>query len=174
VFLQTPTYEASATLLVGQKQGQGDSSPARVEELQALIPSALEIITTRRVAEEATSGLEPAMDPAAVLENLSAQQTIESGQLIEQSYTDTEARRSERVVNAVGEVASERISALPMSAHDIRATVVEAATVPGTPEEPDPLRNGILAAVFGLMLGFGLAFMMEVVDPSGKPQGKTE
>jgi capsular polysaccharide biosynthesis protein len=171
--LQTPTYEASATVLVGQQQGQGDS-PARVDELQALIPSAVEIITPRPVAEEATLRLGLAMDPDAVLENLSAQQTIESGQLIELSYTDTDARRAQRVVNGVGEAASERISGLPMSAHDLKATVVEAAAVPGTPEEPDPLRNGILAAAFGLMLGFGLAFVMEVLDPSGKPRGKTE
>jgi succinoglycan biosynthesis transport protein ExoP len=171
--LQTPTYEASATVLVGQQQGQGDS-PARVDELQSLIPSAVEIITTRPVAEEATSGLGLAMDPEAVLENLSAQQTIESGQLIELSYTDTDARRSERVVNGVGEVASERISRLPMSAHDRKGTVVEAATVPRTPEEPDPLRNAILAAVLGTMLGFGLAFVMEVLDSTGKPRGKTE
>jgi capsular polysaccharide biosynthesis protein len=171
--LQTPTYEASATVLVGQQQGQGDS-PARVDELQALIPSAVEIITTRPVAEEATSRLDLATDPGAVLENLSAQQTIESGQLIELSYTDTDARRSEQVVNAVGEVASDRISRLPISAHDIKATVVEGATVPRTPEEPDPLRNAILAAVFGSMLGFGLAFVREVVDSSGKPRGKTE
>jgi capsular polysaccharide biosynthesis protein len=158
-------------VLVGQQQGQ-DDSPARVEELQALIPSAVEIIRTRPVAEGATSGLNLAMDPEAVLENLSAQQTIESGQLIELSYTD--ARRSERVVDAVGEVASERISALPMSAHDIKATVVEATTVPRTPEEPDPLRNGILAAGLGTMVGFGLAFVMEVVDSTGKPRGKAE
>ena len=171
--LQTPTYVASATVLVGQQQGKGDS-PARVDELQALIPSAVEIITTRPVAEEATSGLGLAMDPEAVLENLSVQQTIESGQLIELSYIDTDARRSERVVNGVGEVASERISALPMSAHDIKATVVEAATVPRTPEEPDPLRNGILAAGLGTMLGFGSAFVMEVLQSSGKPRGKTE
>jgi capsular polysaccharide biosynthesis protein len=171
--LQTPIYQASATVLVGQQQGQGDS-PARVDELQALIPSAVEIITTRPVAEEATLRLGLAMDPDAVLENLSAHQTIESGQLIELSYTDTDARRSERVVNGVGEVASERISGLPMSAHDIKATVVEAATVPRTPEEPDPLRNGILAAAFGTMLGFGLAFVMEVLEPSGKKRGKTE
>jgi capsular polysaccharide biosynthesis protein len=170
--LQTPTYEASATVLVGQQQGQSDS-PARVEELQALIPSALEIITTRPVAEEATSGLDLAMDSEAVLENLSADQTIESGQLIELSYTDTDARRSERVVNAVGEVASERISALPISAHDIKVTVVEGATVPRTPEDPDPLRNAILAAVLGTMLGFGLALVMEVLEPSGKPRGET-
>jgi capsular polysaccharide biosynthesis protein len=170
--LQTPTYEASATVLVGQQQGQSDS-PARVEELQTLIPSALEIITTRPVAEEATSGLDLAIDSEAVLENLSADQTIESGQLIELSYTDTDARRSERVVNAVGEVASERISALPISAHDIKVTVVEGATVPRTPEDPDPLRNAILAAVLGTMLGFGLALVMEVLEPSGKPRGET-
>jgi capsular polysaccharide biosynthesis protein len=114
------------------------------------------------------------MDPGAVLENLSAKQTIESWQLIELTYTDTDAERAQRVVNAVGEVASERISGLPMSAHDIKATVVEAATVPRMPEEPDPLRNGILAAASGLMLGFGLAFVMEVLEPSGKPRGKTE
>jgi uncharacterized protein involved in exopolysaccharide biosynthesis len=171
-FLRTPLYEASATVLVGQEQGQGDS-PARVDELQSLIPSAVEIITTRPVAEEAIERLELAMDPGAVLENLSAQQTIESGQLIELTYTDSDAKRAQRVVNAVGEVASERISGLPMSAHDIKATVVEAATVPRMPEEPDPLRNGILAAALGLMLGFGLAFVMEVLEPSGKPRGKT-
>jgi capsular polysaccharide biosynthesis protein len=172
--LQAPTYEASATVLVGQQQAQGHSSPARVEELQALIPSALEIITTRPVAEEATSGLDLAIDPEAVLENLSAEQTIESGQLIEVSYTDTDARRSEQLVNAVGEVASERISRLPISAHDIKATVVEAARVPSTRKEPDLLRNAILAGGLGTMIGFGLAFVGEVVDPSGKPRDKTE
>lgn len=171
--LRTPTYEASATVLVGQRQGQGES-PARVEELQALVPSAVETITTRPVAEEATSRLGLTMDPAAVLENLSAQQTLEGGQLIELSYTDTEASKSERLANAVGEVASERISGLPISAYDIKATVVEAASVPRTPEEPDPLRNGVLAAGLGAMVGFGLAFVMEVVDSSGKKRAKSE
>jgi hypothetical protein len=71
---------------------------ARVEDFQALVPSAVENITTRPVVEEATSGLVLAMDSAAVLENLSAQQTIDGGQLIELSYTDADARRSERVV----------------------------------------------------------------------------
>ena len=62
--LQTPIYQASATVLVDQQQGQGDS-PARVDELQAVIPSAVEIITTSPVAEEATLRLGLAMDPDA-------------------------------------------------------------------------------------------------------------
>jgi uncharacterized protein involved in exopolysaccharide biosynthesis len=61
-----------------------------------------------------------------------------------------------------------------MSTYDTEATVVEAATVPRTPEDPDPLRNGILAAGLGSMLGFGLAFVLEVVDSSGKPRGKID
>ena len=171
-FLQTPVYEASATLLVGQEQGQG-VSPAKVDELQALTPSAVEIITTRPVAEENIERLELPMDPGAVLENLTAEQ-IESSQLIQLTYTDTDAERAQQVVNTVGEVASERISALPMSANDIKAIVVEAATVPRTPEDPDPLRNGILAAGLGTLLGFGLAFLVEFLDPNGKPRRKTE
>jgi len=164
--LRAPLYKASATMLVGQVQGKGDS-PARVEELQALTLSAVDIITTRPVAEEATSGLGLPMDPDAVLENLTVEPT-ESGQLIELTYTDTDAERAQQVVDAVGEVASEEISAQPMSGHDIKATVVEVASVPRTPEEPDPLRNGILAAVMGTMLGFGLVFLMEVLEPGGK------
>jgi capsular polysaccharide biosynthesis protein len=170
--LRAPTYEASAIMLVGQEQGQGDN-PARVDELQALALSAVDIITTRPVAEQATGRLGLAMDPDAVLENLVAEPT-ESGQLIELTYADTDPQRTQRIVNALGEVASERISTLPVSGQDVKATVVEAASVPRTPEEPDPVRNGILAAGFGTMLGFGLAFVMEVLDPSGKPRGETE
>jgi capsular polysaccharide biosynthesis protein len=164
--LRAPTYEATTTVLVGQEQGQGEN-PASVEELQALTLSAVDIITTRPVAEKATARLGLAVDPDAVLENLTAEQT-ESGQLIELTYADTDPQRTQRVVNALGEEASERISTLPVSGQDVMATVVEAATVPRTPEEPDPLRNGILAAVMGTMLGFGLAFVMEVLEPSGK------
>ena len=170
--LRAPTYEATTTVLVGQEQGQGEN-PASVEELQALTLSAVDIITTRPVAEKATARLGLAVDPDAVLENLTAEQT-ESGQLIELTYADTDPQRTQRVVNALGEEASERISTLPVSGQDVMATVVEVATVPRTPEEPDPLRNGILAAVMGTMLGFGLAFVMEVLEPSGKPRGRTE
>jgi capsular polysaccharide biosynthesis protein len=90
------TYQASATVLAGQQQGRGGST-AGAEDLQALVPSAVEIISTRPVVEEATPGFGLAMDPAAVLENFSAQQTIDGGQLIELSYTDADAR-SERAV----------------------------------------------------------------------------
>jgi capsular polysaccharide biosynthesis protein len=172
-FLQTPVYETSAKLLVGQEQGQvGD--PAKPDDLQLLTQSAVEVITTRPVAEETTRRLGGFPTQADnILENLTAEQIV-SSQFIQLTYTDTDPQRAQQIVNTVGEVAAERISTLPMSANDIKGTVVESATAPRTPENPDPLRNGILAAGLGIMLGFGLAFVMEYLDPNGKPRRKPE
>ena len=36
--------------------------------------------------------------------------------------------------------------------------------MPEKPIEPDPLRNGVLALGLGLMLGTGLAFLLEYLD----------
>ena len=80
--------------------------------------------------------------------------------------SDASPAKAQQITNTVGVVASERISTLPISTHDITATVVEKATLPTTPEEPDQLRNGVLAVVLGTMLGtmlaFGLVFLMEM------------
>jgi tyrosine-protein kinase len=159
-FLQTPKYVATATLMVGQEQGQV-GNPAKVDELQLLTQSAVGVITTSPVTDEVAERLGFAADGDAILASLEAEQ-VEGGQLIELTYTDTNAVRAQQIVNTVGAVAGERISALPISAHDINATVVEEAAVPTTPEEPDPLRNGVLAAALGAMLAFGLAFLMEI------------
>lgn len=41
------------------------------------------------------------------------------------------------------------------------------AGAPATPEDPDPLRNGFGALIMGLMLGIGLAFLLEYRLVSG-------
>lgn len=41
------------------------------------------------------------------------------------------------------------------------AELVQPAELPSSPSSPRPMRNGILAAIIGLMLGIGLAFIFE-------------
>lgn len=44
------------------------------------------------------------------------------------------------------------------------AQVVSLASVPGSPFAPQPFRNGVLGGIVGLMLGLGLAFLLETFD----------
>jgi capsular polysaccharide biosynthesis protein len=162
---QAPTYEASALLMVGQDQagGQDTNLAGSVEGLQQLTGNMIIAIDTRPVAEEAISRLGLEMSPEELLENLTIEQ-VETYQFIRLTYTDSDAERAEEIVNTVGAVSSERISNTGSAASNITATMMERAVVSDAPISPNPLRNGLLAAVLGLMLGVGLAFLMEYLD----------
>jgi capsular exopolysaccharide synthesis family protein len=54
------------------------------------------------------------------------------------------------------------------------AQLVAPATVPGTPIKPRPRRDGAIALVVGLLLGIGLAFLIERHDDSIKSQDDLE
>jgi polysaccharide biosynthesis transport protein len=44
------------------------------------------------------------------------------------------------------------------------AEVTDSASVPSSPASPKPVRDGILAAIFGLVLGFALALLLDMLD----------
>jgi capsular polysaccharide biosynthesis protein len=158
---RTPTYEASALVLVGQKElsdGKGGLIPLAPapETLQALIQPMIIAIDTRPVAEETIRRLGLELSPDQLLNNLSIEQ-IESSQFIRLTYTDTDAARSAQVVNTVSQVSAERISKASATANNITATVYEKAEDPSHRASPHPLRNGVLTLVAGLMLCAGTA-----------------
>jgi len=49
-------------------------------------------------------------------------------------------------------------------AGQVGPSVINAATVPTSPSSPNPVRNGLLGLVVGLILGVGLAFLIERLD----------
>lgn len=172
---QQPTYQASALVIVGQEQGAAQDSnlAGSVEGLQALTQTMIIAINTRPVAEEAIQRLGLDMSPDELLSNLAIEQ-VETSQFIQLTYTDSDPGRAEEVVNTVGQVSSERISNTSAAANDLKATVYERAITPASPVSPDPVRNGILAAVLGLMLGVGLALLMEYLDNSWRSPEEVE
>jgi capsular polysaccharide biosynthesis protein len=172
---QTPVYEASAKLVVGQKPGvtQDPDVSKNVEGLQLILPSVVEAMVSRPVAEEVIQRLGlKGMKPAELLENLSVEQEG-STVFIQLSYKDADPERAQQIVNTVGVVSSERIPEAIGNA-DITVTMYEDALVPGSPASPDPLRNGILALLLGLMLGTGLALLTEYMDDRLRSPEKVE
>jgi capsular polysaccharide biosynthesis protein len=160
---QTPLYEASAKLVVGQKPPDPTQDyfllSHNVEGLQLILPAVVEAIPTRPVAEEAIQRLGLRMEPAELVENLSVDQEG-STVFIQLSYRDASPERAQQIVNAVGAVSSERIPEATGIPDDVTVTMYEEASVPTTPVSPNPLRNGLLALLFGLMVAPVLAILM--------------
>jgi succinoglycan biosynthesis transport protein ExoP len=62
-----------------------------------------------------------------------------------------------------------------LQAHEVQVgDVIEPAVRPIEPVSPDPVRNGILAIVAGLLLGIGLAFLRERLDDRLRGRGDLE
>ena len=165
--LQTPKYEASAQVWVDQEQGDQQNNLAgnlaggpriridipedrvRLQELALMLTYPID---SRPVAEEAIQRLGLRMEPAELLDNLSAEQ-VENTSFIRISYKGTDPVQAKQIVNTAGEVFSELITE---RSRTLRATVYEDAIVPTTPVSPTPLRNGLLALIVGLALSAGL------------------
>lgn len=159
---QTPMYEASIKVLVGQRQGLTDT-PGDVVGLQQLTQTITELADTRTVADAVIEerGLQATTDE--FLENMNVEPLGET-QVIEISYTDPNPRQASAVANSIGEEVSEQVAEVSPDANSITATSVERSVPPEEPVSPNLLLNGVLALFVGLIAGVGLAFLLEQLD----------
>lgn len=172
-FLQTPQYEASTKIMIGQENRFKDDYVQPASELQALTKTMAEAVADSSTANAVIRELNLPMSPRNFLENLSAE-AIEDTQFITVTYRDPQPQRAQRVANAVGSVFSERISKASPSASAVTATVWQPATLPSTPVSPDPVRTAFLWLVLSGILGVGLVFLLEHIDDGWRSQEEVE
>jgi capsular polysaccharide biosynthesis protein len=170
---QAPTFEASIKILVGQQRGITET-PNDVIGLQQLTQTMTEGLNSRRVANVVIEQEGLRVTPEAFLADHLRVEQVNATQFIQVTYTDTDPQRAQRVANAVGEVFSEEIAEVSPSTNAITATLWDRAVVPEEPVSPNPLRTGLLALVVGLMLGVGLAFLLEYLDDSWRSLEEVE
>ncbi len=173
---QTPKYEASIKILVGQEEGS--EAPAgnlggEVQGLQQITQTMAEGVTTRPVVESVIQQLGLQTTPEDLQKNLNAEQ-VRATQFIQVHYTDTSPERAQQVADAIGDVFSEQVSEVSPSANAVTATVWERAELPDEPVSPDPVRDGLLALAVGVMLGIVLAFLLEYLDDSWRSPEEVE
>ena len=162
-FAQTPTYEASVMLLIGQKQ-EGDGTNnlvGDIEGLQQLAQTVATAATTGPITEGTAERVAGA--PLDLPESLSAE-VIEGTTFVQVDYRDTDPERAQRIANTVGALLSERISDVSLGTSGLTATVWQEANEPESPVSPDPVRNVLLGLLLGAMIGAGLAFMLDYLD----------
>jgi capsular exopolysaccharide synthesis family protein len=168
---QTPRYEASIRIVVGQ--ASGSDVPVDVFSLQQLTQTVTEAANTRLVANDVIKKLDLSMSPDTLLDNLKVEQ-IKATQFVEITYTDTDPQRAQRVADAVGEALSDRMSELDTGDATLTAKVWEQALLPKQPVSPKPVRNGFVALAAGVLLGASLALLLEYLDDSWRSPEELE
>ena len=167
--MQTPTYSASTTIVIGREDASDDEAgvPSSiindVEGLKQLTTTMAQVVQSRTMMEEVARSLDLRVSPEALQQNVMAEQ-VEETQIIDVWYTDTDPERAQTIVNAIGEEFSEELSQLNPSGHAVSATVLDEATLPEGSGSGIPLRNVALGLALGLMLGVGLAFLTDYVN----------
>jgi receptor protein-tyrosine kinase len=158
---QTPQYESSVKMLIGQGQGFA-ATPGNVVGLQQMTATMAEAVYTPSTAEAATERLDFRISAAQILGNLDAVQIPET-QFIEITYTHPDPEKARQVAQATAEAFSKQISGVDPGPAAVTATVygeASAAYLVGR----DPASIGFLALVASLCLGVGLAFLLEYLD----------
>jgi capsular polysaccharide biosynthesis protein len=173
---QTPIYQASATMLIGQESVDNPASEAgnELQDLQWFMPTLAAAANTRPVAEDVVQRLGLSVPPEYVQGSMGVEQ-IPDTQLLVVSFRDPSPERAQLIANTIGDALSERLPELgPNSSGSITATVWEQAALPYSPVSPDLMRNVLVALALGLMLGIGLAFLVDYLDDRWRSVNEVE
>jgi len=137
--LRPPVYEASATVVVG------------------LTRSMVEGV---RNAQGDAQGGPDALSARDLGEGLTVEQ-VEDTRFLSLTYQDGDPNRAQAVANDAARVFVEGAAEANGMAGGAALKVASNAPQPVALEGPNPVRNGLLALALGLMLGVGLAFLLE-------------
>ncbi|HKH38558.1 MAG TPA: Wzz/FepE/Etk N-terminal domain-containing protein [Rubrobacter sp.] len=165
--LQQPVYDATAKVVVSPRGQQANFSNT-ISGLQALAIEMEAAGLNRSMVEEIVDaqGEPSAVSAADINNNLSIAQ-LEDTRFLTLTYSDTDKRRAQEVVNNAVKIFAKEAPEASGVAPDAVVKVSAYAGVPTAPEDPDPLRNGLGALVIGLIFGVGLAFLLEYIYLSG-------
>lgn len=153
-------YESSARLIVSQPVEQ--QSFDAVQAAQVTARTYADILDSENIAGLVARRL-PALD-ADVIEDTTSFEPVAETQLLRITAEGSTAQEAKRVADTYADVfvdyAGDRLT--PRTGTTI--SVADAAPLPSAPSRPRPKLNTAFAALLGLLLGLGLAFLRERGD----------
>jgi capsular exopolysaccharide synthesis family protein len=164
-----PVYRASAKLLVMTRSSQPGAAGINTAYTGALLSQQLmqsfaEVLESRPTAEAALRRQYENI-PAGVLQQRIKAEPIPDTLLIELSLEDIDQDRAQRLTNAVALAFVGQVPNL-QGGSTVQVSLVEPALRPTVPVRPQTTFNVTLAALLGLMIGVGFAFLAEHLDTS--------
>ena len=170
-FQTTPQYESQARLFVSTADQSTSAAYQGGLLANQRVTSYADLVNGQELASRVIKQLNLTIDPTALQNQITAT-VVPDTVLLEISVTDPDPRLAQQIGQATATQLMRFISQLETppgkTKAPLKATVVDAASLPTTPVSPQPLRNLGLAVVLGLLLGLGIAVLREMLDTTVK------
>lgn len=164
LFLLKPIYENSTQFLVSQKhlKSSQEFTETDIRTNVQLIDTYKAIILSPRILEPVAQKLELTTPPEKLAEKIDIS-SAESSQVVTISVRDKDVKNATEIANTVVSVFQKEI---PQLINVDNVQILSEAKLPSKPipVSPNILLNIVIAMILGLLVGTGIAFLMEYLN----------
>jgi capsular exopolysaccharide synthesis family protein len=157
----TKIYQTEAALLVAvPAEAQSFDT---VQASQSLARSYGEIARSRNIADRVAEELDDDTSAGDLLAAVSIEPLSET-QLLQITAEDSSPERAQLIANTYARVFASYTRGELEDSTQAQVTVADSAPIPTSPARPKPTVYTVIAGIFGLAMGLGLAFLREQLD----------
>lgn len=176
--LKTPSYSSHARLFVTTTAQSDQGGLLQGSQFSAQrVKSYADLVTSRELANRVAEDLNLSGGPGALSGMVSASVVPDTVNL-QLTVTDVDAHEAQRVAQAYAEQLTDLVRELETPPGEttapVKATIVDSASYSATAVSPSWPRNIGLGLILGLLCGFGVAVLREVLDTRVKSNDEVQ
>ena len=168
-FISTPKYEASVKLFAGKTEDvQSDYSDKELESYSSIINTYIELIKTKDFMNKIIDEVNLDTTPKALMNSLQFI-TKTNTPIIEIKYISSDPKVAEAVISAITENFEVSVKEVILNTY---TKVVDSVEVYQLPQ--GRVTKVLLGGFIGLLIGFGIVFLLELLDDTVSKKSELE
>ena len=170
-FVISPTYEASTKIFIGKEGAESEGyNSSDVSMYQNLIKTYSELIKTKDLVNKAIDNSQYDLSVNSVLNGITVN-TLTGTQILQISY---QSKSPSIAKNILESITNEFITKAEELVPNGNVKILESVELPKNPVAPNKTMNIAIAFILGMMVGFGIVFLLEYLDNTYKNKEQLE
>lgn len=170
-FVISPTYEACTKIFIGKEGAESEGyNSSDVSMYQNLIKTYSELIKTKDLVNKAIDNSQYDLSVNNVLNGITVN-TLTGTQILQISY---QSKSPSIAKNILESITNEFITKAEELVPNGNVKILESVELPKNPVAPNKTMNIAIAFILGMMVGFGIVFLLEYLDNTYKNKEQLE